>query len=165
MRIGLLSDTHQILDTAYKAIEAMDSIDLLIHAGDHFRDATKIASSINVPVHAVVGNCDSRTEGPEEKLLEIEGTRLLITHGHRYNVKISIYSLINRAVEIKANVVIYGHTHVPGYGHAKVSGCSSGEGLLIINPGSISKPTDDGRYSYGVLEINNGVVQPAIYYL
>jgi len=161
----LLSDTHELLDTAFRAIEAMGPIDLLIHAGDHYRDASKIAVAINVPVHAVVGNCDSRTEGPEEKLLEIEGAVLYITHGHRYNVKISIYSLFNRAVELKADVVIYGHTHVPGFGHTKVAGYSKKEGLLIINPGSISKPRDEGRFSYGILEINNGMIKPSIYYL
>ncbi len=165
MLIGLLSDTHGLLDTAYRAIESMGPIDLLIHAGDHYRDAAKIAASVNVPVHAVVGNCDSRTEGPEEKVLEVEGAVLYITHGHRYNVKISIYSLFSRAVELKADVVIYGHTHVPGYGHTKVSGYTKKEGLLIINPGSVSKPRDDGRCSYGTLEIENGVIKPAIHFL
>ncbi|MCL6611113.1 MAG: metallophosphoesterase [Peptococcaceae bacterium] len=165
MRIGLLSDTHELLDTAYRAIEAMGPIDLLIHAGDYYRDAAKIAAAVNVPVHAVVGNCDSRNEGPEEKILEVEGAVLFITHGHRYNVKISIYSLFSRAVELKADVVIYGHTHIPGYGHTRVAGYSKEEGLLIINPGSISRPREEGRHSYGILEINGGVIKPAIFYL
>ena len=165
MRIGLLSDTHDFLDTAFLAIKAMGPIDLLIHAGDHFRDASKIASEINVPVHAVVGNCDSRSEGPEEKLLQVDGAVLLITHGHRYNVKISIYNLFNRAVELKADAVIYGHTHVPGYGHTKVAGYSNQAGLLIINPGSISKPREGGRNSYSLLEIEGGIITPYIHYL
>lgn len=165
MRIGLISDTHEVLDTAFKAIEAMGPIDLLIHAGDHYRDAAKIAAAINVPVHAVVGNCDSRTEGPEEKVLQVDGAVLFITHGHRYNVKISIYSLFNRAVELKADVVIYGHTHIPGYGHTRVAGYTNGEGLLIINPGSISKPRGNGNFSYGILEIEKGIIKPDIYYL
>jgi putative phosphoesterase len=137
----------------------------LIHAGDHYRDASKIAGEINVPVHAVVGHCDSRTEGPEEKVLHVEGAVLFITHGHRYNVKISIFSLYSRAIELKANVVIYGHTHIPGYGFTRVPGYAGKQGLLIINPGSISVPREGERFSFGVLEITNGIVKPGIFYL
>ncbi|MFZ5632610.1 MAG: YfcE family phosphodiesterase [Bacillota bacterium] len=160
----MLSDTHGILDHAFKAIEAMGPIDLLIHAGDHYRDAAKIAAAVNVPVHAVVGNCDSRTEGPEEKILQLDGVTVFITHGHRYNVKISIYGLYNRAVELGAGVVVYGHTHVAGYGVTRISGYAY-RGLLIINPGSISKPRDESSYSYGILEIAEGSIKPEIYYL
>lgn len=165
MRIGLISDTHEILDTAFKAIEAMGPLDLLVHAGDHYRDAAKIASAVNIPVHAVVGNCDSRTEGPEEKVLDIDGVILYITHGHRYNVKISIYSLFSRAVELRADVAVYGHTHVAGYGRTRVAGYENESGLLIINPGSVSKPRGDGRCSYGILEIGGGIIRPEIFYL
>lgn len=164
MRIGLLSDTHAILDPAFSAIKAMGPIDLLIHTGDHYRDAAKIAAAVNVPVHAVVGNCDSRTEGPEEKILQLDGVTVFITHGHRYNVKISIYGLYNRAVELGAAVAVYGHTHVPGYGVTKIPGYTY-KGLLIINPGSVSKPREDGRCSYGILEIGKESVRPEIYYL
>ncbi len=165
MRIGLISDTHEFLDAAYKAMEAMGPVDLLIHAGDHYRDAAKIAAAINVPMHAVVGNCDPRADGPGEKVLEVGGVVLYITHGHRHNVKISTQSLCARAVELKADVAIYGHTHVPECGRILVAGHYKGEGLLLINPGSISIPRGGGGNSYGILEIRDGVVMPAIYYL
>ncbi|MFZ5642023.1 MAG: YfcE family phosphodiesterase [Bacillota bacterium] len=166
MRIGLLSDTHDILEPAYKAIDMMGRIDLLIHAGDHYRDASKIAAAVHVPVHAVVGNCDPRQDGPEEKLLEVEGVTIYITHGHRYNVKVSLYGLYNRALELQAGVAVYGHTHVPGYSYTKAPGCPNEDGLLIFNPGSVSMPRDrDGRYSFGLLEVKNGVVKPHLYYL
>lgn len=167
MRIGLLSDSHSILDPAFRAIEAMGEIDLLIHCGDHYRDASKIAARINVPVHAVVGNCDSRMDGPAEKLLNLEGVLIYITHGHRYNVKISLLNLYYRALELKADVVVFGHTHVEGYryGYTRAPYCPSSEGILIINPGSISDPRDGHRLSYGMLEIEGHVVRPEIHYL
>jgi len=165
MRIGLLSDTHGFLEPAMRAVEAMGNIDILIHCGDHYRDASKISASVNVPVHAVVGNCDSRMDGPVEKLLEVEGVLIYITHGHRYNVKVSIYGLYNRAVELKAGVAVYGHTHIPGYGFTRVPDCSNRDGLLIINPGSVSDPRGGNKFSYGILEIEGGVVKPEIFYL
>ncbi|MFZ5652717.1 MAG: metallophosphoesterase family protein [Bacillota bacterium] len=165
MRIGLLSDTHSVLAPAYKAIEAMGEIDLLIHCGDHYRDASKIAASINVPVHAVVGNCDSRMDGPAEKLLDLEGVLIYVTHGHRYNVKSSLLSLYYRALELKASVAVFGHTHVEGFGYTRAPGCPNSQKLLIINPGSISDPRGGDRLSYGILEIEGSVVRPEIHYL
>ncbi|MFZ5648045.1 MAG: metallophosphoesterase family protein [Bacillota bacterium] len=165
MRIGLLSDTHGILNPAFKAIDAMGDIDLLIHCGDHYRDASKIAAWVNVPVHAVVGNCDSRMDGPDEKLLDLEGILIYITHGHRYNVKNSLMKLYYRALELKASVAVFGHTHVAGYGYTHAPGCPNSEGLLMINPGSVSDPRGGDRLSYGVLEIEGGVVRPGIHYL
>lgn len=162
VKIGLLSDTHGIVEPAFRALEIMGPVDLLIHAGDHYRDATIIAASLDAPLHAVVGNCDSRLEGPEEKLLELEGVRIYITHGHKYNVKMSLFRLYSRAVELQAAVVVYGHTHVSGYGYTPSPGCPSREGLLMINPGSVSKPRDGDNYSFGLLEINDGVVKPCI---
>ena len=157
MRIGLISDTHGSLETVFKAIVAMGKLDLLIHAGDHYRDAVKISTALNIPVEAVAGNCDRWDEGPEEKVLELDGALLFITHGHRYNAKLSITGLINKATELKADAAIYGHTHIPGYCYIN--------GLLIINPGSISKPIAGGSPSYGILEINKGSIKPAIFNL
>ena len=165
MRIGLLSDTHGILDLALKAVQAMGSIDLLIHCGDHYRDASKISATINVPVHAVVGNCGPRMDGPAEKLLEVEGVIIYITRGHRFNVKVSLYGLYNRSLELNAGVVVYGHTHIPGYGFTRSPGSPDKDDLLIINPGSISDPRGGSKFSYGILDIHGGVITPEVHYI
>lgn len=163
MRIGLIGDTHGSLNRALRAIDEMGPIDLLIHTGDHYRDASSIARAIKVPVHAVVGNCDPREDGPEEKVLEVEGVTIYVTHGHRNNVKVSIYGLRNRAALYKADVVVYGHTHTSGYEYITEPGPT--EGVLVINPGSIKEPRDGKDPSYGILEINEGVVSPGIYHI
>jgi putative phosphoesterase len=162
LRIGLISDTHGIVEPAFRALDLMGSLDLLVHAGDHYHDASAIAARVDFPVHAVVGNCDSRLEGPEEKILELDGMRIYITHGHKYNVKISLLRLYHRAVEVRAAVAVYGHTHVSGYCHTPYEGCPDSGGLLLINPGSVSKPRNGDKYSFGLLEITDGLIKPSI---
>lgn len=162
MRIGLLSDTHGILEPAFRALELLGPVDLLVHAGDHYHDASGLAALVDFPVHAVVGNCDSRLEGPEEKILEIEGMKLYITHGHKYNVKMSLLRLYHRAAEVGAAAAVYGHTHVSGYCYTPAEGCLNSQGLLLINPGSVSKPRNGDRPSFGLLEITNGTIKPKI---
>lgn len=165
MKIGLISDTHGFLQLAGETVKAMGVIDLLIHAGDHYLDAYKIAAAANVPVYAVVGNCDKGVDGPEEELLQLDDIRLYISHGHRYNVKKSISKLYRRAVELKACVAVFGHTHISGCWTFPADKPSQGTGLVIINPGSLSKPRDGNMSSYGLLEISGSVAKPEILYL
>ena len=157
MRIGVISDSHGLLYYVQRAVEDMGRIDLLLHAGDHYRDASKITVPASVAIHAVVGNCDSRNDGPGEKLLEIEGIPLLLTHGHLYNVHLGLNKLLHRAAKLKAAVAVFGHTHVAGYQwHG---------GTLLFNPGSITFPRDGKGVAYGILEIKDGKVIPGIVHL
>lgn len=165
MRIGLISDTHRSLDNAIKAVDKMGAIDLLIHAGDHYRDAMTIASQIEIPVKAVVGNCDIASDGPDDLLLDLEGCLVYITHGHRYQVKLSRYKLQCRALELKARVAVYGHTHIPDLTELAVAGDTDQGELLFINPGSLAEPRQGGKPSYAVLEIKGSAVNAQIYYL
>ncbi len=164
MRVGLLSDTHRSLENAYKAIEKMGSIDLLIHAGDHYKDALTIASQLEVPVHAVMGNCDAIGDGPQEKLLEIEGLSIFITHGHRYQVKNSLNNLYYRALELNARVAVYGHTHIAHIQKIEPDE-PHGQEIFLINPGSIAEPRWGDKVSYGIIEIDSNNINPQIYYL
>ncbi len=165
MRIGLISDTHGSIAGAIKAINKMGTVDMLIHAGDHYRDAAAIESQVGIPVKAVVGNCDPFIEGPEELLLDLEGCLVYITHGHRYQVKLSRYKLQCRAFELEARVAVYGHTHIPDLIETGISEGSEGKGLLLINPGSLARPRYGNKPSYGILEINDGTVKAQIFYL
>jgi putative phosphoesterase len=154
MRIGVISDSHGLLYYVQRAVEDMGQVDLLLHAGDHYRDASQITVPASVPIHAVVGNCDSRNDGPGEKLLEIEGVSLLLTHGHLYQVHMGISKILYRAAKLNAAVAVFGHTHVAGYQwHG---------GTLLFNPGSITSPRDGKGVAYGILEINDGKVIPKI---
>ena len=143
MRIGVLSDTHGDLEIARLALAKMGKVDLLLHAGDHYRDALALAKT--VPVHAVVGNCDWELSEPAEVVIEAGGKKIWLTHGHKYGVKYSYNKLLAQAVKNKADIVVYGHTHIP------VS--EFREGVLLFNPGSVARPRGKRGATYGIIEI------------
>lgn len=80
------------------------------------------------PFYAVMGNCDR--VGDEEKIIEVDGVKILLTHGHLYGVKSSYLRLIYKAKEEGVDVVIFGHTHQPII--------MQEEEILLLNPGSCS---------------------------
>ncbi len=157
MRIGVLSDTHGDLVSARKALTNMGRIDLLLHAGDHYRDANQLAESREIVICAVVGNCDWDISEPEDLLINAGGKRIWLTHGHKYNIKGSYHRLIKKAKEHKIDIVVFGHTHV--------ATCETVEGVLLFNPGSTTIPRGGQGPSYGIIEIVNHEIIPDIFQL
>ena len=147
MKIGIISDTHQNLKLAKKVIEHMGPVDMLLHAGDHYRDALKLSDEIGINIKAVIGNCDI-SDGPAEEIIDLDGVKVLLTHGHRYGVKFGLDKLYYRARELEARVVVFGHSHVPAEEWV--------EGILFLNPGSTGIPRGPGsKPTYGILYIND----------
>ncbi|AFV10663.1 phosphodiesterase YfcE [Thermacetogenium phaeum DSM 12270] len=157
MRVGILSDSHGNLKRAEQAVRRMGQLDLLLHAGDYYEDALLLADGCGVEVKGVAGNCDRFAPGPEEQILEVEGYRIYLTHGHLFGVKRGLERLAERAGKVGASIVIYGHTHVP---LKKVA-----NGVLYLNPGSIAWPRITGRPGFAVLEFRRSGFSAEIYEL
>ena len=157
MRVGVMSDTHNRLDLAAMAIKQMGAIDVLLHAGDLYHDAFRLALPLEVQVVAVRGNSDYGETGPTEEVLELAGHKILLTHGHLYRVKHACQKLLDRAQKLQVKAVVFGHTHL-------VKNIIE-EGILLFNPGSISYPMGGNRPSYGVLQIDNDGIKAEIFYL
>ncbi len=157
MRIGVVSDTHGKTEFCRQAIEQMGRIDLLIHAGDHYQDALKIGRELRIKIVAVVGNCDWQVTGPQEEELEIEGFRILVTHGHLYNAKTGTSKLAEKLRAGKYDLVIYGHSHLP-----EITRLPEG---YLFNPGSVSSPRQGSSRSYGIVEIGKNGLVPYIHEL
>ena len=81
----------------------------------------------------------------EENIFEIEGKKFFLTHGHLYDVKRSLNSIKEMAKKLKANLVIFGHTHKPYIEYY--------EDEILFNPGA----TEDGRY--GLIILKDGNIQ------
>lgn len=152
-----MSDSHGDLKRAEQAVRRMGQVDLLLHAGDHYEDALLLADICGVEVKAVAGNCDHHLPGPMEELLEIEGYRIYLTHGHLFGVKRGLGRLAGRAGEMGASIVIYGHTHV--------SLKKEMNGVLFLNPGSVTWPRLPGQHSFAVVELNPSGCQAEIHRL
>ena len=148
MRIGVVSDTHGDLQALEQVLDQAGEVDLWLHAGDYSQDAPYIEEITGVPVYAVCGNCDSYEDrAPAELVTRQLGFTLAMTHGHRY-VRYNDWSrLLYWGEEKKADVVIFGHIHVPVNREE--------DGILLINPGSPSRPRN-GVPSFGILTLEKG---------
>ena len=148
-KILILSDSHGNITNMKKAVR-LEKPDMVIHLGDHFSDAEELEKKYpSIPVEAVKGNCDSCLK-PSEKLLELEGKKIFICHGHDYRVKSDLLTLEYAALEKEADVVCFGHTHIPLYEQ-------SGR-LHIVNPGSIGAVRTLTGASYALMIIENGEI-------
>ena len=81
-RIFVFSDSHRYVRSMYAAMED-GKPDLVLHLGDMLRDAEEL--SYAYPQQSIVmvpGNCDGWTTQPLQKLLDIQGKKLLLSHGH-----------------------------------------------------------------------------------
>ncbi len=148
MKVGVLGDTHGKIEKAEKAIEQMGDIELLLHTGDHYADALALENSSGIKVKGVVGNCDGFAPGPVEELFEIQGVTIYLTHGHLFGVKYGLTKLKTKARELGAQIVIFGHTHLP-YQDKK-------DDILFLNPGSITFPRFSGEHSFAIVDFQEG---------
>ena len=71
--------------------------------------------------------------------------RTFPTHGHRYHVKFGYQRLEYAAREVGAQVVLFGHTHVPY--------CEQYDGLWLLNPGACGG--QNGSYGLVIIEDKN----------
>ncbi|WIF94082.1 metallophosphoesterase [Caminicella sporogenes] len=145
MKIGIISDTHGDYKSIYRAIEDMGSVDFIIHAGDTYEDAMMIKEKFGFKVIAVRGNTDYKKDFLSEMFFTIKNKKIFLTHGHKYDVKYNLTRLYYKAQELGADIVIFGHSHIPQYIWES--------GILFINPGSVSRPRMGNKATYGLLEL------------
>ena len=132
MKIAVFSDSHGDVDVMCRAVAAWQP-DLILHLGDYAADADDLQRETGIPTRRVRGNCDMASRAPDSDLFELCGVRIMMCHGHKFSVKISLDAVLNAAAFSRADVLLYGHTHAA---HIERMG-----GLLVINPGSAGSPS------------------------
>lgn len=157
MLLAIVSDTHRDFETVNKVLDKVKDKDYIIHLGDNVEDAIYIEKQLKSKnVIYVKGNCDYSKAIPSEQLIEIQGIKLFITHGHNYGVKHGLDELKERAKELGADIALYGHTHVPNI--------TKEQGLWIINPGSATLPRVPGK-TIAFIEIIDNKINPYLHQL
>lgn len=153
MHIAVMSDTHRNKYMIDKACSYIKDADMVIHLGDNVEDVNEIKNKYNREIISVTGNCDFMTENPLERIEIIAGKKFFITHGHEYGIRYDLNRLKYKAMEIKADIVLFGHTHIPFI--------ANDVGILFINPGSVSL-SRKGPNSMGFIDINDGKISARI---
>ncbi len=147
MKILIVSDTHRHHENLEKVLEQVKPIDLMIHLGDGEGYEDYMETIAECPLYIVAGNNDFFSSLPKELEVEIEGYQVLLTHGHYYYVTVGIENLVSEAIARGKNIVMFGHTHRPVL--------EIKDELVVLNPGSLSYPRQDGHQpSYIMMEID-----------
>ena len=152
MRVGVFSDSHGDERALDDLLEKMGYLDAVCFLGDVARDAEhleqQLAAMPNRPaLYAVRGNNDyyQTCALPWEQLIELEGVKIYMTHGHRM---VSYMSLAYKAQELEAKVAMFGHTHA--------AFCEVHQGVMLLNTGSAGNYCRGGKARASVLELKGG---------
>lgn len=148
-RYLICSDSHGNGGALLKLLPYLDQMDGVIHLGDHIEDLDvlrqarpDLASDFFIGVR---GNCDGNGSGKNEQILIVGSHRILLTHGHRHDVKTGLLRIFHYALEKEVNCVLFGHTHQPFLVEES--------GVCLHNPGSISLPKGGSRSSFSLMEL------------
>jgi hypothetical protein len=115
-----------------------------------------------IEYYLMCGNNEVVYKEFDDRVIDLNGCRIFITHGHRYGVKDSTDRLENEAFKLDVNVCLFGHTHIQAI--YKKDNPSNGNSLLFLNPGSISLPHPYSKCGYGMLDIDNdGAVEGSLH--
>lgn len=148
LKLIVLSDSHGDLTNLHwlseQILREIGPVDAIVHCGDGYRDfesmqAWFLNAHPGCRFYAVAGNCDFHRPASDKIITEMENIKVMITHGHMYQVKSSLSMLDIEAKKQDCRLVLYGHTHRPSW---------EMRGTLLINPGAAK----DGRAAY--VEIN-----------
>lgn len=147
MKLLVISDTHGHIERAIRLLPLLTDLDAIVHLGDFLRDAEQLQKQTDIQVIAVGGNGDGVFSKSEAiKTIDSPFGPIIITHGHLHGVRKGIDRLIYQAAEYEAKAVLFGHTHTPFYGVF--------DGISLVNPGSLSFPTQHNQGTYAVLTID-----------
>jgi putative phosphoesterase len=119
--IGVIADTHGLLRP--EAVDALEGVDLILHAGDI--GAARILDALQVigPVVAIRGNIDTGPWAawlPFRETVKVGPMRIYLIH--------DVNDLEVDPVTVNFRVVVSGHSHKPSM--------EDRAGVLYLNPGS-----------------------------
>ena len=162
MKCLIFSDSHGDVLSLDRAIRTHRDAEVIFFLGDGLSDL----DALNIPkdkmVLAVRGNCDfsgvyqNAFAGTLEKIT-LMGKTVVLTHGHLYGAKYGEGGLLRLAIEERADIVLYGHTHIPTEAFRyvldptdKIDGELPEERpVTLFNPGSVGSTS----HSYGILTV------------
>ena len=142
-RIVLISDNHGNREILMRIDGMYPTADYYLHCGDSLMDASDLR-----PFASVKGNCD-REDFDFSKILEIEGHKIFMCHGHTYG-NCDLKTLSNAAKQYGCDLVFFGHLH-----RFIDEIC---DGVRLINPGSCSYNKDRSKPCFALVDVSEDIV-------
>ena len=157
MKLMIASDIHGSAFYCKKLLEAFknEHADRILLLGDILyhgprndlpkdyapKEVISMLNGISEYILCVRGNCDTEVDQmvlgfpvlSEQALLFIDGTEMLAVHGHKAFPAVK-----------PGTFVLSGHTHIPKL--------EEKEGVIYMNPGSVSIPKENSHHGYMLFE-------------
>lgn len=168
MKMMVLSDIHGSPVYLKKALEIFneENYDKLLLLGDELyhgprnplpegyapKEVIELLNGYKDKIIAVRGNCDSEVDQmvlnfpimADYNLILWNNRKIFMTHGHIYNKD-------NPLPMEAGDILLYGHFHVPMI--------LERDGMIFMNPGSITLPKENSGHCYGVFENNSFIIK------
>ena len=144
MKILSVSDSHGCFERFYE-ICLLEKPDIILFSGDGAKDAMEMEFLFpGIKFYIVKGNCDYYEYTVEDEvLIELEGLKVFLTHGHVYGVNRNYSELIKKSFTKDLDIPVIGHTHIPD----RINVSIKEKEMVLFNPGAIL------NNSYGIIEI------------
>ena len=144
MKIGVISDTHAqtMEDIPWSIMNALEDVDLIIHAGDFTERAVLEGLREIGEVKAVHGNMDSgelKRMLPDKRIIDVDGKQIGLVHGSGgpWGIGERVRPLFG-----DMDIIIFGHSHLSFNEYIR--------GTLMFNPGR-------ARDSFGMVTIEKEI--------
>ncbi len=154
MRILVISDSHGRTSRIEQALEEHKGAKHVFFLGDCVRDIEDFPYMYpDRTFYIVSGNCDYSSVFKSADTAVLSGKKIFFTHGHHLSVKSGIQRLKQYVAAEKADIVLYGHTHIAKTEYA--------DGVYFVNPGSLCSARE-GKTGYAVIDIEENGIMPIL---
>ncbi len=165
MKCLVFSDSHNYKEYMDRAMRLHPDADVVFFLGDGISDYEDIWYKYTSVKHfAVRGNCDLRAIAMGEHIkktdsITLSGKKIVFTHGDLYGAKYATDGLVALAREQQADIVLFGHTHIPYSKYIPAPDNIADDEypiprpIYLFNPGSIGYCTSP---SYGIITLGEG---------
>jgi putative phosphoesterase len=170
--LGIIADTHvpqRLARLPDRLADALCSVDLILHAGDITSRQVLVDLEQIAPVQAVAGNADLVGHGlPLTRVIEIEGRRIGLVHGHGGWAKYLSGKLRDRLGYheeryLKIVTESFGRVDAIVFGHTHRAFTEVRSGVLLFNPGPVAPDYYNTRGpQIGLLRVSPSAIEPAI---
>ena len=144
MKVGVIADTHAqtIEEIPWSIMNALEDVDLIIHAGDFTERAVLEGLREIGEVKAVHGNMDTgelKRMLPDKRIIDVAGKQIGLSHGSGgpWGIAERVRPLFG-----EVDIIIFGHSHLSCNEYIR--------GTLMFNPGR-------ARDSFGIVTIEKEI--------
>jgi putative phosphoesterase len=158
IKLLVISDSHGRADRVRELAARQRDAEAILFLGDGVRDLDIIDPVPSRAICAVKGNCDmfplfsnENNEFSEERSLIFGNYHILMMHGHTRGVKGGIENALLYAYSRGADILLFGHTHIPFEKYFPAG--SVVDGVTLERPMYAFNPRSLGESSFGYIEI------------